>query len=290
MRSSERPARHSLRHALLTMAAALAVSSAAASPLVFAPLYDGSLATAPGADASFVRIDNAWQGSQVLWNEETKTYGSGQTVGSFAWGTGLWGRADWELAFSGAAPAVQQWSGAVDQINYGNSRYNECYAGTWGAAALLPFFTEMVTGEDCGNAEAGAPEQQNWAARFTGFIRVTDPGIYNFSVLYDDGFFFRLIGEGHQSLGMEQDFLNPRDRRGLVDNLELSAGLYGFELGSWNRLGAGVVDLRWSRGDDNWTLVPTENLARPVSEPAAPALLAMGVLAALATRRRRPAH
>ena len=282
-----------LRQPLWAAALVLAVTTATAEPLTFAPLYGSEVATAAGADAVFRRIDNAWQGSQVLWDEAAKQYGSGQPIGSFAWGTGLWGRADWSLVMSGAVPAVQNWAGAVDQINYGNARYNECYAGTWGSAALLPFFADAKTGVDCADAEAGVAEQQNWAARFSGFIRITDPGLYNFSVLYDDGFFFRLIGEGQQTLDLEQDFLNPRDRQGFGNNLMLSAGLYGFELGSWNRLGAGVVDLRWSRGDDNWTLVPTENLARPqpdggtaVPEPTVPALLAMGLMAAMAVRRR----
>ena len=174
-----------------------------------------------------------------------------------------------------------RWAGQAASINYGNNCYNSTHSGQWGMATLLPFDNGA-----CGST-AG-----NWTAHFSGFIRVADAGLYNFSVLYDDGFFFRLIGDGGQTLGIEQDFLNARDREGFAEDLQLSVGLYGFELGSWNRLQAGVVDLRWSRGDENWTLVPTENLlpGSAVDEPALPWLIAAASAAALLARRRRSAR
>jgi hypothetical protein len=256
---------------------------ASAAPLPFAPLYGGDVVTAPGADAEFRRIANDWQGSQIVWKDP-------DPIGTYAWGTGLWGQADWQRVMAGEVPAVQQWSGAVDQINFGNARYNECYAGTWGLASLSPFFSNTVTGADCSDAEAGAPSQQNWVTHFSGLIRITDPGAYNFSVLYDDGFFFRLVGADGQALDIGQDFLNPRQREGFDDDLLLTAGLYGFELGSWNRLGAGVVDLRWSREGGQWELVPVDNLARlaqAVPEPPALALLAAALGIGAWLRRRR---
>lgn len=293
------------RHAWRGMAAlALCQGLAAqAAPTVLAPQFGLEAATGSGAQAAFYRVDNDWRGSTVLWNEATRSYGSGVEIGSYGWGTGLWGRADWSTVADAAAghpragaPALQQgWSGAVSSINFGNSRYNECHAGTWGAAALLPFFGSAAPVGNCGDAEAGDPLQQNWIAQFSGFIRITTAGEYNFSVLYDDGFFFRLIGEGGSGLGIEQDFLNPRDREGYADNLLLSPGLYGFELGSWNRLGAGVVDLRWRTPGDTgeWTLVPTDHLALvtvtdgTVPEPGVPALLAAAGLAGWGLRRQR---
>lgn len=279
--------------------AGLGIAPAWAEPLILDPLYAGTFGSGPGASAAFHRIDNGWRGSQVLWDQQARQYGSGVPIGSFAgWGSGIWGYADWQQVLAaaaspgqvGAPDPVQSWTGRVEAINHGNSRYNECHAGTWGAASLLPFFTDVRTGADCGDAEAGALEQQNWISHFSGFVRIVDPGAYNFSVLYDDGYFFRLVGAGGQSLGIEEDFLNPRQREGFDSNLLLGAGLYGFELGSWNRLGAGVVDLRWSRGDGDWTLVPTEHLlpAGAVPEPQA-ALLAALALLALALARRAAA-
>lgn len=281
----------------VALVAASALPVAQAAPVQIDPLHAGSFATGSGASAAFHRIDNSWQGSQVLWNEEAGQYGSGVAIGTYAWGSGIWGYADWQQVLAaaanpgqaGAPDPVQSWIGRVDSINHGNSRYNECYAGTWGSAALLPFFTESTTGVSCGDAEAGAADQQNWISHFYGFIRIVDPGQYNFSVLYDDGFFFRLIGADGESLSIEQDFLNPRQREGFADNLLLGQGLYGFELGSWNRLGAGVVDLRWSRGDGEWTLVPTEFLLPQgtVPEPTVAALAMLGLLGLTAAGRVR---
>lgn len=278
--------------ALAAVCGALVSSPAVAAAIPFDPLYGSDVASLNGAEAEFRRIDNAWQGSQVLWNESAGAYGSGAPIGGFGWGTGLWGYADWQQVMSGQVAAVQQWSGSVGQINFGNARYNECHAGTWGQADLGPLFSHTVTGADCGDAEAGAPEQQNWVTHFSGLIRITDPGSYNFSVLYDDGFFFRLVGADGQTLDIGQDYLNPRQREGFDQDLLLSAGLYGFELGSWNRLGAGVVDLRWSREGGAWELVPVDHLARlarAVPEPPVLALLAaaLGIGALLRRRRAR---
>jgi hypothetical protein len=266
-----------------------AVGSAMAGPIVFDPLHAGSFATGTGADAAFYQIDPSWHGSTVLWNEATHTYGNGDAIGSFGWGSGIWGRADWEQvqaaaagsAGAGAPAIVDQWVGRSNAINYGNACYNSSYSSTWGVAEALPF-----DGGACGDT-AG-----NWTSHFSGFVRITEEGLYNFSVLYDDGFFLRLIGAGGESLEIDQDFLNPRNREGFVDDLQLSVGLYGFELGSWNREQAGVVDLRWSRGDENWTPVPIENLLPGGAIPEPPLVLLLGAglgAAAWASRRRRAA-
>lgn len=284
--------------AALTLAAALPASAA----YVLAPRYPGSFEPGSGADAQFVRIDNSWRGSAVLWTEPGGPFGTGVPIGAnFSWGTGLWGQVDWlavQQAAAGQASAasgalVQSFEGVLGTINHGNSRYNECYSATWGAAQLVPFFTAPASplGE-CNNAEAGDAAQQNWTARYSGFIRITDPGEYNFSVLHDDGFFFRLIGAAGEELGIGRDYLNPRDRIGFGQNLSLSQGLYGFELGAWNRLGAGVVDLRWTAACGtgcDWTLVPTENLvaAGRVPEPAPWALFAAALASWLAFGRGR---
>jgi hypothetical protein len=276
-----------------TLAFALWVSvgaGAVAAPVALAPQYAGQYTTGNGANASFVQIDSAWRGSSVLWDESKGVYGSGAAIASFGWGTGLWGRADWEtvqqtLAGAGGdnAPSVRnRWTGTVDAINHANALYNSTYAQQWGTASLLPFF----------GADGEPADQENWTAHFTGFIRVVEAGIYDFSVLNDDGFFLSIVGAGGARVEAERDFLNARDRNGFGDGLELDVGLYGFELGQWNRLETGVVDLRWRRGSrDDWALVPTAHLltkvlpAQAVPEPGSTWLVGVA-LAALLLRRR----
>lgn len=304
--SPAEPSRAGLwRHAqriVAAAAAAFALAQPAGAAYLLAPEYAGTFDAGTGANAAFYRIDNNWHGSAVLWDEANQRFGSGAPVGTFSWGTGLWGQVDWQAVQAAAAGQASAASGAIVQsfegllpvINHADSRYLECYTTTWGAAALVPFFTPAADLGNCDNAEAGAAEQQNWTAHYSGFIRITDPGNYNFSVLNDDGFFFRLIGAGGADVGIGRDLLNPRARIGFAENLALDAGLYGFELGAWDRLGAGVVDLRWASNCTTgcaWTLVPTENLvASRVPEPPA-LLLVLSALALLwlagAAQRRR---
>jgi hypothetical protein len=289
-------------------------AGAAAAPVTLAPQHAGQYASGNGANANFVQIDGHWRGSSVRWNETDQAHGSGQAVGKYPWGTGLWGRADWETVQqaaqlttgeigkqigaqngkqnAGQAVAdtdeaqplriLERWAGTVQTINHANASYNSTYSKEWGAAELVPFFADKKPGE-----------QENWTAHFTGFIRIVEAGLYDFSVLNDDGFFLGIVGAEGRRIETGRDFLNPRDRNGFDDELELDVGLYGFELGQWNRLETGVVDLRWRRsGSDEWALVPTAHLltgvlpAQPVPEPGS-AWLAGVALAALLLRRSR---
>lgn len=273
--------------------ALLAAGAASAGPVALAPQHAPGMATGGGADARFVQIDPTWRGSTVLWNEdapEGQRYANGvpgggySTIGSFGWGNGIWGRADFDTVMAGGAPVLDSWRGRSGEINFGNGCYNASHAGDWGAAKPVP----VADNGPCRPADDDL--HGNWIAHFEGYIRITEAGEYNFSVLYDDGFFFRLTGEGGRTLEIGQDFLNARDRLGFDEDLALLPGLYGFELGVWNRLQAGVVDLRMSRdGGDTWTLVPAENLLPTSAVPLPPTalLLAAGLLPILRTRRRR---
>ncbi|GEM_PF-915330 len=282
------------------LALLLGAAAAPAAPIALAPMYASDVATGRGASATFVQIDSAWRGSTVLWDETARRYGSGAPIGGFGWGTGLWGQADFHTVqqahMNGLPKVVNAWSETVETINHGNSAYNTAHAADWGLAAPVPFFADAAADAD----------EHNWTAHFEGFLRIATPGEYNFSVLFDDGFFFRLLG-ADSALEIGRDFLNPRERLGFDHNLLLSPGLYGFELGMWNRLEAGVVDLRWMLpGTTAWTLVPGEHL-RPVqnlppmmSSPATPmavplpptaalVLLGLGLLAASRGLTRRAA-
>jgi hypothetical protein len=254
--------------------------AASASVLVLDPLHPGTFGAGTGATASFAKIDDDWLGSTVLWDEVNQQFGSGQPISDFAWGTGIWGLADWQTVQAslagGSGPAiVASWAGTVPTINFADDTYNLLHAADWGAAELAPLFT------------AGG-SQDNWISHFSGYVRITTPGVYSFSVLNDDGFFLRLSGQAGQTVGIQRDFLNPRERSELDVSLQLAPGLYGFELGAWDRIEAGVVDLRWMQpGSDTWTLIPVENLL-PVPEPTTRALAVLGVVGLLlATRRLR---
>lgn len=260
------------------MACALALGGAAHAALVLDPVLAGLQPAGQGVDARFLKIDDAWHGSSVLWNEPLQQYGSGAPISSFAWGTGLWGIADWQTANGANPPAgmvTGAWSGRVGAISFGDEHYNVQHGPTWGTVGLAPLFTVPGASQD------------NWTSFFSGFIRITQPGLYNFSVLHDDGFFFTLGGLG-QTLSIDNDFLNPRDRVGFASDLLLGVGLYAFTLGAYDRLEAGVVELAWSRDGGGWTPVPTENLvAQPIPAPGSAWLLGGGLLALAAGAARR---
>ena len=153
------------------------------------------------------------------------------------------------------------------------------YPNVWGAVGPLPD----------GLFAGTTGSQDNWTSHYTGYLRITDPGAYNFGVLYDDGFFLRIWGAEGSMKQISSDFLSPRDRLGFADDLLLGTGLYRFELGAYDRLQVGVVNLAWSRGD-GWQTVPTEYLVAepvPVPEPGAASLLLVALPALMVLRMKK---
>ena len=280
-----------------------------ANPVAFAPLIENYSAAVFGSNASFVAIDGNWQGSTVLWQEPANgnpgQFGTGSPIGSYAWGTGIWGRADWDAinAPGGSGiPRLGESSGVVSQINHGDTCYNSRYSFTWGTAQGVPLtISGGIPASGCPIARPGVVAQNvagnldNWTSRYTGYIRIAEAGLYNFSVLYDDGFFFDLYGANGQRQSIAQDFLNPRDRLGFANDFLLTPGLYQYELGAWDRLEAGVIDLRWARnGSTDWEVIPTEFLVAQIPVPGPLALAGLAAMIAGAgtwrRRRRTPGH
>lgn len=237
-----------------------ALGSAQALPLL--PQYAGTHLDGDGANSQWVQVGDAWRGS--LYGEQD-------------WGTGIWGLADHAAVIGLAADdasVVQYLKTPVTQINFADQRFIDDWGNSWSTPLLSPIFGGALAGQD------------NWATRFWGYLAITVPGDYNFGVLFDDGFRFSLLGaDGSQSI--ERDGLNPRERLGFAEDLQLTQGLYGFQLDAYDRLEAGAVQLAWyTPGANDWALVPQAHLfTNPIPEPSVPLLMLAG-LAAIGISRR----
>jgi len=244
------------------------LTSAGAQATLLTPLVAGRYLNGDGANSQWVQVTSSWRGS---------------TYGTAHWGTGIWSLADARdvlaLPAHGSSAArtdvVQTYSGRVDQINFADVAFLDSWGSTWGGQALVPFFSNDAT-----------QYQDNYAARFTGYVSILEPGVYNFGVLADDGFQFSLFG-GNASLTLDQNGLNPRDRYGFGQDLTLGAGLYGFDLLSYERLEAGVVNLAWIQPGSDWVTVPQSHLFTTIPEPATWLLMLAGLAGVGLARMRQ---
>lgn len=156
------------RFALSSLAAALAALAmpVQAIPVAFAPLIENYSVAVFGSNASFVAIDGNWQGSTVLWEEPANgnpgQFGTGSPIGTYSWGTGIWGKADWDAinAPGGSGiPRLGESSGVVSQINHGDTCYNTRYSFTWGTAQGVPLTISV------GISRLGLPDRPPWRCR-----------------------------------------------------------------------------------------------------------------------------
>ena len=267
----------------LVLALAGSFFSMQAGAIPLAPAMAGQFLAGTGVDAQFLKVPDSWQQSTVLWNETTSQFGSGVPVSTFAWGTGLWGLADWQTTQVTPGMHEASWSGRVAEISFGDEVYNNLYGATWGTVALAPLFTQ-----------AGAPaSQDNWTSRFGGYIRITEAGSYNFSVLHDDGFFFQpgrcrrpepgtgqRLPEPARQPGLRQQ-PGTRRRPVLRSSWALTTGLRPV---SWNCRGRATAAC--SRACPARTSWPWA-MSRRCPEPGTWAMLLTGLLALAATASRR---
>lgn len=230
--------------------------TSAAHAISLAPQYAGTYLNGDGANSQWVQVREDWKGS---------------INGTEDWGTGIWGLEDQATVMNlntGDPYVVKTLSSRVDQINFGDQEFNNSGQTKWGATLIAPIFNN-----------APSEYQNNWASRFTGYFSITTPGDYNLGVLYDDGFRFTLMGASGQTMSVAQDGLNFPDRLGFAENLQLSNGLYAFQLDAYERLEAGVVQLSWSTPTaPDWSVIPKENLfTTPVPEPSMSLLMLAGI-------------
>jgi hypothetical protein len=274
----------SLRGHGLALACAAAMLPAMAEASALVPLRPGQYQAGSGVDAQFLKVHDDWRQSGVLYDPEADQLGTGLPIGSFPAGVGLWGLVDWHRAHHApmAGMIESSWSGRIEQIAFGDALFNTPYGNTWGSVQLAPLF----------GPGGSTTSQDNWSASFSGWLRVAEAGHYNLGVLHDDGFFFALQGANGQTAKIDNDYLNPRNRKTFDSALQLQAGLYAFGLGAYEHLEVGVVELSWSRDDSAWTRVPTQHLlatggVTPVPEPQSAALLQGGLMALGGMHRRR---
>lgn len=251
--------KHTVAMLLASVPTALVGMTSASAAYVLNPYTAGSYAQGLSATAEWVQVQKDWRG--LIY---------GQNADYDDWNTGIWGLADALAAL--ALPAdddavVRTYSGTTTAIAYADQRYLDTWASKWGTQSLAPILTGTAS-----------DDQDNWAVQFLGDVSIAEPGYYNFGVMVDDGFRFRLIGAGGQQLQLLVDGLNPRDRHGFDENLLLFPGVYQFELISWERLEAGVVNLDWFQ---------VARLPAPVGGPPTWALLAGGLVGVAVRRIRR---
>lgn len=233
--------------------------------LPLTPSIAGNFTQGNGANSRWIQVADDWRGT---------------LQGDKSWGTGIWGLADQTAVMglsNGADGVVRTLATRVDQISFADQHFIDSWGSTWMSPPLAPLFSPADRNQD------------NWAARFWGYIAISVPGAYNFGVLYDDGFRFTLSGAGNDTRRIQVDGLNARDRLGFDEDLILSPGLYAYQLDAYERLEAGAVQLAWATpGDDTWRVVPRSALfTHVIPEPSLPLLLLAGLAAASLTRRPR---
>lgn len=262
------------------------VSAPAQAAIVLDPLAGvGGLASGV-LDVTWLWVDDEARFSTQLWLEPGED--APREIGSFGWGTGIWATSDLALLKDPGHPAILGSASGKTGVNFANQIYNDHVAsgayGGWGWDLQRPL----------AGAVTASGQQTNYAGFMSGYLYVPRAGLYDFGAFVDDGFTFMLYGLGGESAGFSRgtmagttsgrDFVQMSDRLG--DGLMLGKGFYALSIDYFNRLEAGVMDLRWlTPGNGDWVSINNDNLFHAVPEPGMLALLGIAGIGLM--RRRR---
>lgn len=253
--------------------------------IVLNPLAGMSGLVSGSIDVNWLWVDDEARFSTHMWHESGES--APREIGSFGWGTGIWATTDLSLLKDSGHPAILGSVSGQTGVNFANQIYNDHVAngdyGSWGWDAQRPL----------AGAVTASGQQTNYAAFMNGYLYVAEAGLYDFGAFVDDGFTFMLYGMGGESAGFSRntmagtsngrEFVQMSDLLG--DGLLLGQGFYALSIDYFNRLEAGVMDMRWlTPGAGEWVGISNDNLFHAVPEPGVLTLLG---IAGLALLRRR---
>lgn len=261
-------------------------------PVTLDPLQMPSyLALASGGlAATWYKVDNDAKFSESQFE--------GETIKGTAWGTGIWDISD--IAAIAAKPRPSYVTGSmtsVGAVNYANNIYNNTVTGgvtygNWEADYLRPLAPIVGTSTTCrleDDTTSTCAKEINYAALFTGYLRVIKGGVYDFGVFADDIFDFSLTGLGG-AFGMTKSAVAGSSGRTFeilnTEGFSLSEGFYGINLNYANRLEAGVINLAWKESGREWETIGSSTLYNDVPEPATLALTFLGLMGVWGSRKR----
>lgn len=256
------------------LAAGLCASgTAAASNITLTPF--GTTGANPGINEHWVQVTSTWQGPD---------YNSSGATATELDGISSINDAKAALALKpGDSGYVASVSGTYSgPINYGNAAWNTDPngGGTYGTSTLVPLF----------NANTPASSQIDYAGDLSGYVYLS-AGLYNFGVLADDGMQFTLSGANGNSQTMSLNGLNTHTYTYFGSNVNVSSGLYKYNLIGYNRIQDGELRLLDSLSSP-WNLQTVSSSAfytsvAPVPLPASAWLFGSGLIGLCGVARRR---
>lgn len=233
-----------------------------ATSVTLAPILPGTFSNGDGVNSDWVQVNRNWRG--LSYYDVTSPYYNTNGINELRDQAAV-------MAMDRGAVGIDQglystWTGTVANINFADKLFNDEWGSEWGVRPLAPMLKDDY--------------QENFAVRLNGYLAIPLAGEYNFGVLFDDGFHFELLGGGGASVDLSKDGLNPPwDIASFADPLLLGAGLYAFNLDSYEHWEAGVISLLWQSSSSDWSVIPDDRFFTHIPEPATWSMLLIGLVA-----------